>query len=409
MDNRLLLISTGNLTPKTLADQVAIVTGAGGGIGFEAARALAWLGARVIIAEVDPKKGSQAESMLRAELGPAAACFILTDIGDEASVEKLAREAFQAYGKVDIVLNNATVAPLGGVIERPIRDWDLSYRVNLRGPVLLAQAFLPGMIQRKYGVFACVSSAGGPYMGAYETIKTAQVELARTLDGELEGTGVLAFTIGPGIVPTETMAAGVALIAPYYGKTPEEFYELYKDQWISVEAAGAGFAAGVALAEQFRGMEIWSNQALIAAGINVPDVVKDAIKTAPTAGPGKSAGELLALCREVRERLAAEHAGWLKRSLFERNWMLRDFKQHAGATADQALEELANLEGCLERGETAGLARYQPTALKLAGYYQHYQDLTRSSIKDPAKLREWLGLIQGWEEAARRLGEALGG
>jgi len=45
--------------------------------------------------------------------------------------------------------------------------------------------------------------------------------------------------------------------------------------------------------------------------------------------------------------------------------------------------------------------------MKVAAYYQHYQDLTKSAIKDPAKLKEWLGMIQGWEEAARRLAETL--
>ncbi|HEY3344256.1 MAG TPA: SDR family oxidoreductase, partial [Anaerolineaceae bacterium] len=183
MDTKPILISTGNLTRQTLKGQTAVVTGAGGGIGFEAARALVWLGAHVVIAEIDPQKGKAAEKAIREEFGMGAVMFIHTDIGDERSVAELSRQAIHAYGKVDIVLNNATFAPLGAVLDRPIRDWDASYRANLRGPVLLAQAFLPGMIQRDAGVFACVSSAGGAFMGAYETLKSAQVELARTLDG----------------------------------------------------------------------------------------------------------------------------------------------------------------------------------------------------------------------------------
>ena len=190
-------------------------------------------------------------------------------------MENLARQALRLAGKVDAIINNATLAPLGAVRDRSIKDWDASYRVNLRGPVLLAQAFLPGMLQRKSGVFVCVSSVGGAYMGAYETLKSAQVELAKTLDGELEGTGVIVFTIGPGIVPTATAQAGVAQIAPLYGKTTEELFAMYKDMMISVEAAGAGFAAAVALAEHFRGLEIWSKQALITAGIDAPEEVQE--------------------------------------------------------------------------------------------------------------------------------------
>jgi NAD(P)-dependent dehydrogenase (short-subunit alcohol dehydrogenase family) len=238
-----ILISTGNLTRQALGGQVAVITGAGGGIGFEAARALVWLGAKAVIAEIDPKKGKTAEKALASEFGTGNALFILTDIGDERSVFALERQVLKTFGKVDIVLNNATYAPLGSVLERAITDWDKSYRANLRGPVLLAQAFLPGMIERNKGTFVCVSSVGGAYMGTYETLKTAQVELARTLDGELEGKDINVFTIGPGLVPTETMVAGVAQIASRYGKTPEEFYATYQEQWLSVEAAGTGFAA----------------------------------------------------------------------------------------------------------------------------------------------------------------------
>jgi NAD(P)-dependent dehydrogenase (short-subunit alcohol dehydrogenase family) len=334
-----------------------------------------------------------------------AVMFIHTDIGDERSVTELARQAIHAYGKVDIVLNNATFAPLGAVIDRPIRDWDASYRANLRGPVLLAQAFLPGMIQRDSGVFACVSSAGGAYMGAYETLKSAQVELAQTLDAELEGKGVIVFTIGPGMVPTATMTAGVAQIAPKYGKTTDEFYETYKEQWLSVEAAGAGFAAAVALAPRYRGMETYSAAGLIAAGIVDANAPTEMAAPALTA---EQVEKVLQLCREVRATLTKEHEGWVKRSIFERQWMLRDFKQHAGLPVDQAEEALRSLEGCLENNETTSLGRFRATVASVEKYYQHYQSLTQGAVKDPEKAREWTAIIQGWRETAQSLEAALG-
>ena len=99
----------------------------------------------------------------------------------------------------------ATIAVLGMVKDVPIEHWDASYKVNLRGPVLMAQKFLPDMIKRRHGIFVCVSSKGMAFLGGYETFKAAQLHLGDTLDAELEGTGVISFTIGPGLIPTETV------------------------------------------------------------------------------------------------------------------------------------------------------------------------------------------------------------
>ena len=401
-----ILISAGNLTQQTLGGRTAIVTGGGGGIGFEAARALVWLGANVVIAEINPKKGKNAEKAIREEFGADHTLFVQTDIGDERSVASLARQAVKAFGKVDIVLNNATYAPLGGILERSIKDWDDSYRANLRGPVLLAQAFLPGMIERNQGTFVCVSSVGGAYMGTYETLKTAQVELARTLDGELEGKDVIAFTIGPGIVPTETMTAGVAKIASRYGKTPEEFYATFREQWLSVEAAGTGFAAAIALASRFRGMETLSVAGLNAAGI------QDTSTPPPVTAVELSAGqfeETLTLAKEVRATLAREYEGWLKRSLFERQWMLRDFKQNAGMPVEEVINGLEALQTCLEAKETTGLGKFVSLPGRVERYYEHYQALAKGALKDPEKAREWIAMMDGWRESVQKLKKLLAG
>jgi NAD(P)-dependent dehydrogenase (short-subunit alcohol dehydrogenase family) len=405
MEDKPLIISQGNLTRKLLDGQVVVITGAGGGIGFEAGRALAWLGGRVVIAEINPKTGKAAAETINREFGPGVCSFVQTDVGDERSVANLARQAFKIFGKVDVVFNNATIAPLGAVKDKPIADWDASYRVNLRGPVLLAQAFLPGMLQRKSGVFVCVSSVGGIFMGAYEIMKAAQVELAKTLDGELEDSGVIAFTIGPGIVPTATARAGIAQIAPLYGKTVEEFFATYKDVQLSVEAAGAGFAAAVALAQQFKGVEIIARQALNAAGIDLHDEETPQNVTEMT---GEKRQQALALCQEVRRTLAKEIDGWKQRSLFERQWMLRYFKQHAGLSADDALAGLDQLETGLQADENAAVSKFCTLPAQIGRYYLSYGDLARSAIKDPAKLAEYLELMSGWREAANDLNKLLG-
>jgi len=161
-----MIIATGKLNQTTLANQVALVTGAGGGIGYEACRSLLWLGAKIIVAEINKTNGLESVRKLKAEFGPDSAFFVHTDVGEERSIAKLKQQALRHYGKVDIVINNATIASLGAVKDVSIQVWDQSYRVNLRGPVLLAHTFLPGMLERQYGVFVCVSSLGTAYMGA---------------------------------------------------------------------------------------------------------------------------------------------------------------------------------------------------------------------------------------------------
>lgn len=406
MQSDLPLIGRGTLTREALADRVAVVTGAGRGIGYEAARALAWLGARVVVAEIDKRTGIAAAQCIAGEMGADSAVCIRTDVSDERSVRHLAQEAGKHFGPVDIVLNNATVSPVGPVPEARIASWDASYRVNLRGPVLLARAFVPGMLRRGHGVFVCVASSGAaPYMGPYEVIKTAQVELANTLAAELEETGVITFTIGPGLVHTPGAEGTIPKIAALYGKTVDEFYDLSKAHIISAEAAGAGFAAAIAMASQWRGQEIGSVQALRAAGIEweAPAVAAAGLSQARCA-------EALALCREVRTTLAEQSAGWRERPLFERQWVVRDFRKHAGMPVEQWLEQLERLEAALDACDAAGVAALRAPVGQLAAYYSHTLEVARGYLaKEPEKLAESERAVGAWHAAAAGLAEILAG
>lgn len=399
-----MLIEKGALTQDSLAGKVAVVTGAGRGIGLETARALLWLGASVVIAEIDEQLACQAEAELSLEFDPARIVAIPTDIGDEAAVERLAQLTTARFGPVEIIINNATVTPMGSVWNVPIEAWDQSYRVNLRGPVLLARRFIPGMIERNYGVFACVSSVGEAYMGAYESFKAAQVHIANTLDAELEGTDVCAFTIGPGLVRTPGAEAGIEALAPLYGKTVEAFYEMSRDHLISAEEAGTGFAAAVVLAPQFRGQEINSRHALISAGIptNLPDA-----KNLASYGKNGDSAAALTLCRQVIATLKEQSEGWSKRSIFERQWMFRDFKKNARMPVDQWLNALITLETALEADDWDAVYEQNIPLDALAGYYEHMMILARGYEKDPTKQQEQTRIIQEWANEAASLAALL--
>ncbi len=399
MPNQPLIISTGSLTRSALAGHVAVVTGAGRGIGLEAARALCWLGARVVVAEINPQTGQAAAEGLVNEFGTGTALFVQTDVGDEENVARMARSAEEAYGKVDIVLNNATIFRMGAVIEVPLQEWDACYKVNLRGPVLLARAFLPGMIQRGSGVFVGVSSVGDAYMAAYESFKAAQVHLANTLSTELEGTGVSAFTIGPGIVRTPGAEKGIAEVAPLMGKTPEEIFAMNAAHELTAEAAGAGFAAAIALAERYRGQEIGSIQALIDAGLEFGGEKPAA--AAPSAAAG-SREQALMLCQEALKTLEEQNRGFQARSLFEKQWTLRDFRKNAGLPVEEWLSDLRSLQSAVESGAPPSLR--QPLA-KLSGYYRHMAELAKGYERNPQKLQEALAYL---DQAAAAL-DALAG
>jgi NAD(P)-dependent dehydrogenase (short-subunit alcohol dehydrogenase family) len=400
-----MLISEGNLPRDSLKGEVAVVTGAGRGIGYEAARALVWLGANVVVAEINENNGRIAVQGLEKEFGVGKAIFVKTDVGSDGDVEKLGKEAVKKWGKVDIVLNNATVFPMGAVKDTPVDSWDFSYHVNLRGPVLLAKQFLPDMIERKHGTFVCVSSSGAaPYMGAYEVFKTAQGELASTIAAEVEDTGVYAFTIGPGIVKTPGFVEGGGQVAALMGLTLEQLLEMNKRMEISPEAAGAGFAAAVALASKFHGQETSSIQALHAIGIMLGG---DEEETAETATQPANAKRALELYQPVIKTFMEQSDGWKSRNIFQRQWVLRDFKKNTGMSVDEMLAALKNLGDRLEMQMPTSQCMENLT--KLVAYYEHQKELLKGFEKISKKQQENFEIIDGWIRDVKALLAALGG
>jgi NAD(P)-dependent dehydrogenase (short-subunit alcohol dehydrogenase family) len=398
-----MLIGTGKLDRSSLSGQTAVVTGAGGGIGFETARALLWLGASVVIAEINSRAGKAAAARLAQDYGEDRVLFIETDVGSEKSITRMARLVQKKFGKVDILINNATVTPLGAVQDVPIKKWDWSYGVNLRGPVLLTQAFLPGMLERDYGVLVSVSSYGPAFMGAYEIFKKAQTELANTLAAELEGTGVIAFTIGPGYVPTDTAREGIETVARMYGKDPAEFYEMVKAQTLTAEAAGAGFAAAAALANQFRGQEIASIVALNAAGIEI-EVGGETSNRQFTSTELES---ILYHTRAVYKTLAEHVRTWEDFNMFQRQWLVRTFQKDAGMNTEQWLQTLRRLEEKAAAQDTSAVAGMDVPVKGLVNYYQGLYNRAQGFVKDPVEREKQLRIVKSWQDEAEGLHVAL--
>lgn len=389
-----MLIEKSNLTRDSLKNTTVLLTGGGGGIGYETARALTWLGANLVIAEIDKEKGNYAEKAINSELQTDRAWFYHIDISREREIDKLHSAIRKRFGVVNVIINNATITPLGAVDTVDIKDWDQSYAVNLRAPVLLIRKFLPDMKKANAGVIVFVPSSGAaPFMGAYEVFKTAQVELCNTLAGEIENTGIITYSIGPGLVKTETAQKGIETVARLMNMATDEFYKMNEKQILDAETAGTGFAISVALAKQYNGQEIGSIQALIDGGVfskgpkeiskkDFDEEEKDKLK------PGIA---------NVTKTYIEQYDGWLKRNIFERQWVLRDFKKTVGMSVDEMKNRLLQISKASGETEDYSFIEGQRDIfLNLKKYYERQYKLLQGYEKDPQKLKENSEIVKSW-------------
>ena len=381
-----------------LDHKTVLLTGAGGGIGSETALALAAMGARVILAEIDPESGKRVEKQTN-DLYPAASVFYEVDLSSEQAVRDMAQWVLAQYGTPDAILNNATITPMGAVDQVDVALWDKSYAVNLKAPLLLSQLFLPQMKQRNSGVIVYVSSSGAsPYMGAYEVFKTAQVELSNTLAMELEGTGVSAFTIGPGLVKTQTAMRSIEIVAHQMGMTTSAFYEMNSQHIIEADLAGLGFALSLAAPGRYHGQEIGSIQVLM-------DYHVFSGEKASPAGGGSFSAEQQETFNRIESTFLEQYSGWQSMNLFERQWVFRDFKKLMGLSAEQAVEVLRQERVRVEQQE-ALTEKDRSFFQKLQQYWSHQLQLLKGYEKNAAKSEENARIITGWIDDIRSfLGE----
>ena len=139
---------------RPLSGQVAVVTGASRGIGKAICLDFAKAGADVVVSArtsaESPSKlpGTIEETAAAVEAAGARALTVPTDVTDEGQVQALAKRALDAFGRVDILVNNAGISSPAQFKDTPLKRWDLVLNVNLRGPVMCMQAFLPHMLER---------------------------------------------------------------------------------------------------------------------------------------------------------------------------------------------------------------------------------------------------------------------
>ena len=188
-----------------LADKVAIVTGAGRGLGRAIAYRLAGEGARVVVDDVDLDAAQRVVERI-VEAG-GEAWPVVADVSVEAQVRDMVGETLERYDRIDILVNNATVIKTGALTEFADRDWELMLGTNLKGVYLCCQAVIPFMADWGYGRIINIGSVAGIAGGArniiYSASKGGVIAFTKALAREVGGLGVLVNAVVPGWVATE--------------------------------------------------------------------------------------------------------------------------------------------------------------------------------------------------------------
>ena len=241
------------------------------------------------------------------------------------------------------------------------------------------------------------SSGAAPYLNAYEVFKTAQGEFSSGLAAELEGTHIYTYTIAPGLVRTQTAEESIQAVAAHMGLSTEAFYREQAAHTLSPQEAGQGFALSTLSASTYHGQEISSLQALHKCLGTGRDRTTPPAAEAPALPPG--------LLVRIFDTFQAQYHGWLQRNLFERQWVLRDFKKRVGLPAEAVANTLQTARNTLERGESPTLS--PALFAKLQAYWQHQYTLLQSFEKDPDQREAYGRQIQAWIADLQQLRDLL--
>jgi len=218
---------------NSVRGQVAVVTGAGRGIGRAIALALAEAGAWVAVCARSEDQITETAREIVARDGRAL--VVPADVSIRSDVEHLIAQVEQALGPVDLLVNNAGRAlPVGAIAETDPDEWWQTMEVNVRGSLYCSRAVLPSMLARGRGRIVNVSSQAGflawPMLSAYAVSKAALLRLTENLAAETRGRGVQVFAVIPGEVRTAMTEAALSCGEP----SVEQFFQGIFDQGADV-------------------------------------------------------------------------------------------------------------------------------------------------------------------------------
>jgi dihydroanticapsin dehydrogenase len=190
-----------------LKSKVAVITGAGAGIGRATADLFTEEGAAVVIAERDEPTGRAAAEQIKQAGGKAI--FVRTDVSDEASVARMAAEAVAAFGAIHVLVNNAAIFILKGIDATP-EEWRPMLDINIMGPALVAKHVVPAIRRAGGGSIVNLASISSfiaqPNYVTYNTTKAAILGMTRCMAMDLAPDNIRVNSVCPGVVWTQIVA-----------------------------------------------------------------------------------------------------------------------------------------------------------------------------------------------------------
>jgi len=209
-----------------LENKIAIITGAGSGIGRGIALTFIREGAKVVVADWSEKGGQETVDLIKGQGGEAV--FVKTDVSKAEDIERMVGVCLKEYGKVDILINNAGIAKMGPLHETSEADWDAVMNVNLKSVFLASKAVIPEMLKQGKGKVVNTASIAGlvgfETAGAYCASKGGIIALTRVMALEYAKNKINVNAIAPGIIKTamtkdmlqdQTTKAGFEAQTPY--------------------------------------------------------------------------------------------------------------------------------------------------------------------------------------------------
>ena len=194
------------------ANQVAIVTGAGRGIGHAIAVRLASEGARMACVSRSEENAKRTAAELNVARADSAKAYAV-DVADHAAVQKAGAQILEEFGKIDILVNNAGITRDGLAMRMSIEDWDTVINTNLRGAFNFTQAIMRAMIKQRSGRIINISSVIGLIGNAgqtnYAASKAGLIGLTKSLARELASRNITVNAVAPGFITTD-MTAGLS-------------------------------------------------------------------------------------------------------------------------------------------------------------------------------------------------------